>query len=199
MDRLARRAERGPRLTLVDPRRTPLVALLEAFEPGEPDAKAFRDETLAFVRGAEHPYGRDRFAPGHVTASAFVADPEGAAVLLVAHRAIGRWIQPGGHVDPDDPDPQAAAAREAVEETGVLGLVPVGPPLLDVDVHRHPGKPGGDPPHIHFDLRFGFRAGSAVLAPTDEVADARWVALEDWSGLERSVGRAAGALLAALT
>lgn len=176
-----------------------MIALLEGFEPGDPDAAAFRDETLAFVRGAEHPYGRNGFAPGHVTASAFVSHPEGAAVLLVAHRTIGRWIQPGGHVDPADVDPRSAALREAVEETGVVDLESVGPPLLDVDVHRHPGKPGGDPPHIHFDLRFGFRAGSAVLAPTDEVADARWVAVDDLDGLERSVSRATAALLAALT
>jgi 8-oxo-dGTP pyrophosphatase MutT (NUDIX family) len=197
VDRLARRAKPGSGLIPVDPRRASLIDLLEAFAAPDAEAGGFRDETLAFVRGTADPYGRDGFAPGHVTASAFVAHPEDRSILLVAHRTIGRWIQPGGHVDPDDADAVAAAIREAVEETGVGDLVPVGAGLLDVDVHRHPGKPGGDPPHVHFDLRFGFRASSADLAPSDEVGDARWVPLEGID--ERSVSRAAGALAAALT
>ena len=35
-----------------------------------------------------------------------------------AHGA-GTWCIPGGHVDPTDPSPQAAAAREFTEETGL--------------------------------------------------------------------------------
>src|SRR5438046_2755811 len=40
------------------------------------------------------------------------------AVLLHRHRKLGRWLPPGGHVEPDEL-PDEAAVRETLEETGV--------------------------------------------------------------------------------
>ncbi|MGC9666479.1 NUDIX hydrolase [Planosporangium sp. 12N6] len=53
----------------------------------------------------------------HFTASAIVFDDHERA-LLVHHNKLGRWLYPGGHIDPDE-DPAQAAQREVVEETGV--------------------------------------------------------------------------------
>lgn len=39
-------------------------------------------------------------------------------VLLVKHKKVGFWLNPGGHVDPDE-TPDRAAEREFWEETGV--------------------------------------------------------------------------------
>lgn len=53
---------------------------------------------------------------------------------LVVERAAGReqgiWGLPGGHLEPDDDSPAAAAARELAEETG-LGADPADLQLLD--------------------------------------------------------------------
>ncbi|MDX1689900.1 MAG: NUDIX domain-containing protein [Acidimicrobiia bacterium] len=178
-----------------DSRRPALLDLLEGYAPTAPDAIRHRSATLEHVRATARPFDRDDTDPGHVTASGFVLHPGGGSVLLVLHRTVGRWIQPGGHVDPADPSPGEAAAREIVEETGVTGLRPIGLGLLDVDVHRYPAREGGDPAHLHFDLRFGFRAESDGLEPADEVVTARWVPVGDLEVLERSVRRPATALL----
>ena len=126
------------------------------------------------------PYARDAFVPGHFTASGFVRSPDRSAVLLIEHRGLQRWLQPGGHVDPDDPGPLAAAMREIVEETGCADLAPFADGLFGIDVHDIPAR-HDEPPHRHYDLQFAFQALSGRLDPSDEVAAASWVALDDLS------------------
>lgn len=84
--------------------------------------------------------------PTHVTASAIVVGRRGT--VLHVHRRLGRWLQPGGHVDAGESPPEAAV-REATEETGLALRHPaVGPALIHVDVH--PAANG----HLHLDLRY---------------------------------------------
>ena len=119
--------------------------------------------------------------PGHVTTSAIVVDEAGQGVLLVRHRSLGLWLQPGGHWEPA-PTLAASAEREAREETGVTGLHlhpwhcdPVLP--IDIDTHPIPANPRkGEPAHHHFDIRFAFVASRAseLRAQEDEVADVAW-------------------------
>ncbi len=127
-----------------------------------------------------------RTFPGHVTTSALVLDREGRRTLLIHHRALGRWLQPGGHYEPPD-ELAASALREAVEETGVSGLAVdpwhggSGLPI-DIDSHRIPARPErGEPEHWHHDIRFVVRAeGSASLRPdAAEVHGADWRVLPD--------------------
>lgn len=43
-------------------------------------------------------------------------------VLLIFHKKLGKWLPPGGHVEPNEIPPEAAK-REALEETGLeIGL-----------------------------------------------------------------------------
>lgn len=57
------------------------------------------------------PGGADR----DFTAGVFIV--EEGEVLLLRHRKLGVWLQPGGHVE-DGETPDEAAEREALEETG---------------------------------------------------------------------------------
>lgn len=54
--------------------------------------------------------------PHHFTASGVVIAC--GHVLLVHHKRIGAWLPPGGHID-DGELPHEAAAREVFEETGI--------------------------------------------------------------------------------
>lgn len=97
--------------------------------------------------------------PTHVTGSALVYDDDGRA-LLHRHKRLGRWLQPGGHLDPGE-QPWDAAVRETLEETGVRAWHAEDQPVLvHVDVHEGPRG------HVHLDLRYLLRAdGAAPFAP----------------------------------
>ncbi len=142
---------------------------------------------LGLLDGTDEPFSRYNYEPGHVTGSAFVAHPVGEAVALIHHEKLDLWVQPGGHVEPDDETVEMGARREVAEETGLLGLAPVG--VVDVDVHTFPAH-GEQPTHLHFDVRYGFRAVSAELIAGDGAHDARWVPLEEALSMDESVARA---------
>jgi len=110
----------------------------------------------------------------HVTASAVVVGRRGT--LLLRHRRLLRWLQPGGHIDPGE-SPPAAALREAQEETGLALAHPgEGPLLLQVDVHE------ATLGHTHLDLRYLLVGPDADPAPPPgESPDVRWY---DWADAE---------------
>jgi 8-oxo-dGTP pyrophosphatase MutT (NUDIX family) len=116
---------------------------------------------------------------GHLTGSAFVVGSERRSLLLIHHRALDRWLQPGGHAD-GDPDLEAVARREVLEETGVGGLNLLAPGPFDLDIHAIPEK-RGVPAHLHYDVRFLFAApaGSTLQADEREVREAVWIPLDD--------------------
>ena len=112
--------------------------------------------------------------PGHLTASAWVVDEAREHTLLMHHRKLDRWLQPGGHVD-GNPDLLASALREAREETGLSQLVPVSPEIFDVDRHWIPERKA-EPGHWHYDVRFIIEADPAEpLTVTSESKELRWV------------------------
>ena len=135
------------------------------------ELRAVDDPLLpVWLAALEHPDSlRRSHGPAHVTASAVVLAPTRSAVLLVLHKKVGLWLQPGGHVDDDDPSLAAAALREATEETGVAGLV-VDPGPLRLD--RHPAPCGVE---HHLDVQFLIRASSrATPIRSEESLDVRW-------------------------
>jgi 8-oxo-dGTP pyrophosphatase MutT (NUDIX family) len=98
-------------------------------------------------------------------------------VLLILHSKLGRWLQPGGHVDADDPSVIAAACREVLEETG-LDVSPLAANLLDVDVHAIPAR-SAMPSHEHFDVRFAFQAAHTDARAGSDATQARWVPIAE--------------------
>ena len=136
---------------------------------------------------AAHPDPFDRrLAHAHLTASAFVLTPDGARVLLLHHRKLDRWLQPGGHAEAGEESGEAVALREAVEETGIasLRLHPVAPRPLDVDVHSIPAR-GSEGAHLHLDLRYLVTAASdtALVGLPKESNALRWFGWEELAGL----------------
>ncbi len=175
----------------VPARRLELKTLLESYQPsvGEERAHALMQDLARSPRDVLSAYW---FDPGHFTVSGFITNTDATAVLLVHHRKLDRWLQPGGHIEPADVSLVAAARRELDEETGLAPLHLVLNGLFDVDVHRIPAH-GDAPPHLHHDLRFLFSTDELAPTPSSEARAARWVRLDDLDAFstDASVRRAA--------
>jgi 8-oxo-dGTP pyrophosphatase MutT (NUDIX family) len=112
--------------------------------------------------------------PGHFTASAWAVNNSADRVILVLHRKLLKWLQPGGHVDGEQ-NLHAAALRELAEETGVEAYSCMGNDIFDIDIHDIPPMES-EPAHRHYDIRFLFHVDSSVeLYISDESHDLRWV------------------------
>jgi 8-oxo-dGTP pyrophosphatase MutT (NUDIX family) len=182
-------------------RRADLLDALARFAPDSPEERASLERMRRFVAGPDDPFARDN-PQGHVTGSAIVARPDGSAFLLVHHRKLGRWLQPGGHTEDSDGSVYEAALREVREETGLAEVAaPLGEAIFDVDVHPIPAH-GRDPAHSHFDVRFLFTTGRDVnrAAAEDPRRPMRWCTLEEAlaegvdGSLERSLRKASRVL-----
>jgi 8-oxo-dGTP pyrophosphatase MutT (NUDIX family) len=164
---------------------------LAAHRPADEEEARDLERIRDFV--ARHPQPFDRaIGEGHLTGSAVVVSGDGTRLLLLHHRKLQRWLQPGGHADPGEGAGEVVALREAREETGLDGLAlhPLAPRPLDVDVHDIPARPG-EPAHEHLDLRYLVVAPAAAAAPTlaaDEASDLRWFTWAEAAGLDLDPG-----------
>ncbi len=162
-------------------RREALLGLLRAHRPWNVREAEMLGRIIAFVEKHDDCFERSLLV-GHVTGSAWVVNPERTHALLVHHRRLERWLQPGGHCD-GDPDVLATALREVLEETGIEAE-PVMQAVFDVDAHDIPAR-GPEPAHVHYDIRFLAEAPlsqAPVVSP--ESREVRWVRLEEIAGLD---------------
>jgi 8-oxo-dGTP pyrophosphatase MutT (NUDIX family) len=125
-------------------------------------------------------YNRQNFT-GHITASAFIFYPANGSVLMIKHKTLNRWLQPGGHVEETDENIFAASLREAVEETRIRvdDLVST-QVIFDIDSHAIPANPRkAEDAHVHHDIRYLFTCKNAnpLQAILTEVAGCEWVQL----------------------
>ena len=164
-----------------------LRQLLQQHKPVDSQEQAMTQATIAFVKANPAAFDRSLLA-GHITGSAWIVSPDRQQTLLIHHRKLDRWLQPGGHAD-GDPDVAAVALREAQEETGLSSLrliTPVGspekigasPPIFDVDIHTIPAH-NEVPEHLHYDIRFLLEADPhEPLSTSAEVNSIRWFLLK---------------------
>jgi len=153
--------------------RNSLLLLLNAYNTTDVEEEKMLTEMKNFV--AEHKDCFERtFAPGHVTASGWIVSETGDQVLLMHHRKLDRWFQPGGHCD-GDPDVLAVARKEVEEETGLLDFSLAKQGIFDVDIHLIPANIK-DAAHYHYDVRFLFKANATTeLIINSESRDLQWI------------------------
>ena len=137
-----------------------------------PDEIPARDRMLTLLDGTPDCFARSSF-PAHFTGSALVVNADGSQVLLHHHRKLDRWLQFGGHCDGDE-DILRVARREALEESGIQGLIVASERPFDLDIHEIPAH-GGDPAHFHYDVRYMLIAPDhAAPVASPESRELRW-------------------------
>lgn len=159
-------------------------ALVEASDAADPEVGSHRQRILEFID--EHPDALHRSCgPGHLTGSALVVEEGTGRLLVLFHRKLQRWLQPGGHAD-GDANLTAVALKEASEETGVVGLR-IDPVPIDLDIHRV--APPGEPAHDHLDVRYLVVAPPGALPiGNHESEDLRWVTIDELAALDPDPG-----------
>jgi 8-oxo-dGTP pyrophosphatase MutT (NUDIX family) len=156
-----------------------------------PDEASCRQRMLELLDTRADCFRRDAF-PAHFTGSALVVSADGSQVLLHHHRKLDRWLQFGGHCDGEE-NVLAVARREALEESGIDGLVVASARPFDLDIHEIPAH-GNEPGHFHYDVRYVLIAPETATVQTSaESKELRWFTyshLQDWDldpGLRRLV------------
>lgn len=162
-------------------RRERARSLVADHTPSDLAERVHLDRLLTLLKRDADVFARSHFEPGHVTASAALVDAVRERLLLIEHIKLGRWLQPGGHVEPADSDLRAAARREVAEEVDIRDLSEG--MLIDVDVHAIPATQA-EPAHEHFDVRFLFVVDSGTPRPGDGVRRARWFTFGDLDSIE---------------
>ena len=159
--------------------RAPLCKALQKYAESHPEQKITADRMLDFVRSTPHCFERSH-AAGHMTGSAWLLNPAGNKALLTLHHNLQRWMQTGGHAD-GDPDTLRVALKEAEEESGITGIVPISEEIFDIDIHLIPARPAkGEPAHYHYDVRYLLRAPHEQYAISQESDDLAWWSDEDF-------------------
>ena len=167
-----------------------LERLLRAYVASDEREEADRVAMLRLAAELERPLSRQE-PSAHFTASAFVVDAGCERTCLVAHAKLNRLLQPGGHIEDGDATIEAAALREALEETALeLELHPRAPRPFDLDIHEIPERPG-EPAHFHLDVRY------LLVGRGEPCAGAAWYPLgtagdESVERLARKAARYAG-------
>jgi 8-oxo-dGTP pyrophosphatase MutT (NUDIX family) len=106
-------------------------------------------------------------------------------VLLTLHSRIGRWLQTGGHIEATDNTLEAAAVREAREESGISDLALEPSPLL---LSKHEVPCGSVQRTYHLDVQYLVIANQLVSPDFgEESLDVRWFAHDQLPEVDDSV------------
>lgn len=159
----------------------PIAVSLQAYFARNPHERQRFDWLDDAMLDGEHLFDRNSF-PHHWTASAWILEPTRKEALVLYHRKLEKWIQPGGHADLDT-DLARVALREAREETGLASLRLDSHDIFDFDltpIRAHKDIPA----HNHLDVRFLCWADRQdVIRESSESAGVRWVALAELDAL----------------
>ena len=119
----------------------------------------------------------------HMTASAWIVDPERTKVLMAYHNIYHSWSWLGGHAD-GETDLLKVALKEAREESGIHHVKPVSEQIyslevLTVDGHVKRGEYVSS--HLHLNVTYLLQAEETDVLhiKEDENSNVGWFSLED--------------------
>lgn len=153
-----------------------------AYQPYNEQEKQDRRMILDFLEANDDAFLRsNRLA--HMTASAWVTNPQRTKVLMVYHNLYDSWSWCGGHAD-GQTDLLQVALKECREETGLERVRPVSEEIfslecLTVDGHEKRGEYVSS--HLHLNVTYLLEAEDTqtLTACEGENSGVRWFAPED--------------------
>lgn len=150
-----------------------LERVLRDWTAPDGEQEALREQYLAHLEADPMAVSKGG-PPAHFTAGCLIYAPDRTAVLLTLHAKARRWFQMGGHIEGSDLTISGAAAREALEESGlVAGEIEMLPDPVHLDRHDLPGAFGRCREHL--DVRYAAVAvHGAIPRISAESLDLAW-------------------------
>ena len=126
---------------------------------------------------------------GHITASGYIISLKERKILLLEHKQLNVYVQPGGHIESVDNSILAAAKREIFEETGLknLKLINISKNLdvpLDINTHYIPkNDKKNEDEHYHHDFTYLFIVNHIrdINIDKNESDNYKWCGIEDFN------------------
>jgi 8-oxo-dGTP pyrophosphatase MutT (NUDIX family) len=151
--------------------------LLENYTSNFIEENLTKNLMLNFLSSCNNAFDRSNIN-GHFTASAFVLNKDKTKFLLMHHRKLNQWFQPGGHADGDS-DLLKVAIKETLEESGISSVTAINEDIYDIDVHLIPAN-STEAAHYHYDVRFLLQSNDDTLVKNEESNALEWVSLNSY-------------------
>jgi len=158
-----------------------LIQAIENYKPYNQQEVSDKAIILKALRDSSHITTREN-KDHHLTASAWLINPERTKVLMVYHNIYDSWSWMGGHAD-GNPDLLQVAIKEVQEESGLQEVQVVSDQIfsleiLTVDGHVRRGDYVSS--HLHLNLTYLLQASEqeALAIQPDENSDVAWFDLD---------------------
>lgn len=159
-----------------------LIKQLQAFRPFNEQEAKDKEVLLGLLMTQPDIFLRSNQAM-HMSASAWVVNPERTKVLMAYHNIYHSWSWLGGHADGQE-DLLSVALKEVREESGVSHVRPVtdeifSVEILTVDGHEKKGEYVSS--HLHLNVTYLLEATEEdpLAMKPDENSGVAWFGLEE--------------------
>ena len=159
-----------------------LIRQIERYTPFNEQESADKATLLTLLRQDTDISRRDHLI-AHLTASAWVVNPERNKVLMAYHNLYNSWAWLGGHADGNF-DLAIVAEKEAREESGLTDVRLVSDDILSLEiltVDGHEKKGNYVPSHLHLNLTYLLEAdpNAPICIKEDENSQVGWINFAD--------------------
>lgn len=155
---------------------------IDAFEPQTPQETCDKALILQMAEAFPDTILTRACRAFHLTSSGFVFNRDFTRCLMVYHNLYDSWSYTGGHAD-GEADLLSVARREAQEETGITGLVPLSEDIVSLDilpVFGHFKRGEYVSAHLHFSAVYAFVGDDKLplRIKADENSQVGWLSVD---------------------
>ena len=159
-----------------------LTEQIYAYQPWNEQEERDKEMILQMLETKDNIFTREnRLA--HMTASAWIVNPEKTKVLMAYHNIYQSWSWLGGHADGEQ-DLLKVALKEVKEESGICHVTPVSEQIYSLEVltvDGHVKRGAYVSSHLHLNVTYLLAAQETdeLHIKEDENSNVGWFSLED--------------------
>lgn len=159
-----------------------LIRKIENYCPWNEQEERDKELMIVCLREQENIFSRENVV-AHMTASAWVTNPQRTKILMAYHNIYNSWSWLGGHAD-GETDLLAAALREVKEESGITSVRPIMDGIYSLEVltvDGHMKKRKYISSHLHLNITYLVEASEEerLHMKPDENSGVAWFGLEE--------------------